>query len=67
MATNNNDKTLNVPHLRFPEFTGEWEKKSLGLIAEITKGNGISKEQLSAQGTPCILYGELYTEIILST
>ena len=50
--------------MRFPEFTGEWEKKSLGLIAEITKGNGISKEQLSAQGTPCILYGELYTEII---
>ena len=62
MATNKNDKTLNVPHLRFPEFTGEWEKKSLGLIAEITKGNGISKEQLSAQGTPCILYGELYTK-----
>ena len=25
MATNNNDKTLNVPHLRFPEFSGEWE------------------------------------------
>ena len=24
MATNNNDKTLNVPHLRFPEFSGEW-------------------------------------------
>ena len=48
--------------MRFPEFSGEWEKKSLGLIAEITKGNGISKEQLSAQGTPCILYGELYTK-----
>lgn len=29
MATNNNDKTLNVPHLRFPEFTGEWEKYPL--------------------------------------
>jgi len=24
MATNNNDKTLNVPPLRFPEFSGEW-------------------------------------------
>ena len=24
MATNKNDKTLNVPHLRFPEFSGEW-------------------------------------------
>jgi type I restriction enzyme S subunit len=48
--------------LRFPGFTGEWKKKSLGQITEITKGNGISKEQLSDHGTPCILYGELYTK-----
>mgnify|MGYP000850036434 FL=1 len=26
------------------------------------KGNGISKEQLSDRGEPCILYGELYTK-----
>ena len=25
-----NNKTLNVPHLRFPEFSGEWEKTSIG-------------------------------------
>ena len=62
MATNNNNKALNVPHLRFPEFSGEWKKVLLGQIANITKGNGISKEQLSDQGTPCILYGELYTK-----
>ena len=24
-----NNKTLNVPHLRFPEFSGEWEKTSI--------------------------------------
>lgn len=24
MANNNNNKTLNVPNLRFPEFSGEW-------------------------------------------
>ena len=24
MATNNNNKVLNVPPLRFPEFSGEW-------------------------------------------
>ena len=48
--------------MRFPEFTNEWEKCPLGLNADITKGNGISKEQLSAQGIPCILYGELYTK-----
>ena len=51
----------NVPHLRFPEFQGEWEKCKLGDIATLTKGSGISKDQRSATGTPCILYGELYT------
>ena len=51
----------NVPPLRFPEFHGEWEKCELGDIATLTKGSGISKDQRSASGTPCILYGELYT------
>lgn len=37
MATNNNDKTLNVPHLRFPEFTGEWEKYMLSDFVERVK------------------------------
>ena len=32
MATENNNKTLNVPNLRFPEFNGEWERCSLGEI-----------------------------------
>ena len=32
MATENNNKTLNVPNLRFPEFSGEWERCSLGEI-----------------------------------
>ena len=31
-------------------------------IAELSKGIGISKGQLSENGTPCILYGELYTK-----
>ena len=51
----------NVPNLRFPGFDGEWDKCELGDIADITKGAGISKEQRSSEGTPCILYGELYT------
>lgn len=25
MTDNNENKVLNVPHLRFPEFSGEWE------------------------------------------
>ena len=48
--------------MRFPEFRGEWEETTLGKISEITKGCGISKDQLSEQGSPCILYGELYTK-----
>ena len=47
--------------MRFPEFQGEWEKCKLGDIATLTKGSGISKDQRSATGAPCILYGELYT------
>lgn len=62
MADNKDKKVLNVPHLRFPEFNGEWEETTLGKISEITKGSGISKDQLSEQGSPCILYGELYTK-----
>ena len=31
-------------------------------IADLYKGTGISKDQLSDEGEPCILYGELYTK-----
>ena len=31
---NQGRKVLNVPNLRFPEFQGEWEKKSLGEIGD---------------------------------
>lgn len=30
-------------------------------VCSFAKGYGIAKENLSAEGTPCILYGELYT------
>ena len=30
---------LNVPHLRFPEFSGEWEKKRFKDVCNITTGN----------------------------
>ena len=59
---NNKNKKLNVPNLRFPEFSGEWEEKRISEIADLFKGNGISKEQLTDTGEPCILYGELYTK-----
>lgn len=53
-----------VPELRFTEFRndGEWEIKKLRDIATFSKGKGISKTDVTANGTtPCIRYGELYT------
>lgn len=35
MANNSNKNKCNVPHLRFPEFSGEWEMVSLQDIATI--------------------------------
>ena len=56
------NKMTNVPNLRFPEFEGEWETRAFSDIGTFFKGIGISKEQLTEEGTPCILYGELYTK-----
>ena len=50
------------PSIRFPEFSGEWKEERLSEIADIYKGAGISNDQLSDNGEPCILYGELYTK-----
>ena len=33
----------------------------MGKVCTFRKGYGISKDNLSSDGTPCILYGELYT------
>ncbi|WP_249938218.1 restriction endonuclease subunit S [Bacteroides thetaiotaomicron] len=35
---NNENKVLNVPHLRFPEFSGEWETKSINDLADVIGG-----------------------------
>ena len=56
-----NETTPNVPTLRFPNYSGEWQVSSMGKVCTFRKGYGISKENLSSDGTPCILYGELYT------
>ena len=39
MADNKDKKLLNVPHLRFPEFSGEWEKCSIQDYGEVVTGN----------------------------
>ena len=57
----NKNKILNVPTLRFPNYSGEWQVSPMGKVCTFHKGYGISKDNLSNDGTPCILYGELYT------
>ena len=44
MAIDNKDKKiLNVPNLRFPEFSGEWEMSSIGEQFELYSGNTPSR------------------------
>ena len=38
MENNNDNKVLNVPHLRFPEFSGEWVTKSINDLAVVIGG-----------------------------
>ena len=38
MADNNENKVLNVPHLRFPEFSGEWNKCTINDLATVVGG-----------------------------
>ncbi|MCF8346509.1 MAG: restriction endonuclease subunit S, partial [Bacteroidales bacterium] len=53
---------LNTPEIRFPEFNGDWKSTRFGEIGKFSKGKGISKDDISADGvTECIRYGELYT------
>ncbi len=48
--------------MRFPEYSDKWLECKLQDIADLSKGAGISKDQLSETGESCILYGELYTK-----
>ena len=59
--SSSNGKKANVPKLRFPEFTEEWEASNIGEISTYIKGAPLSKADISETGTPFILYGELYT------
>jgi len=37
----------NIPKLRFPVFTGEWEEKKLGEVCEVKKGQQINNSELT--------------------
>ena len=47
MAIDNKDKKiLNVPHLRFPEFSWEWKKVNVSKLLDFYSTNSLSWEQL---------------------
>ena len=47
MKTENDNKNLNVPNLRFPEFDGEWEKVTLSkVVTRITRKNKNNESRL---------------------
>jgi type I restriction enzyme S subunit len=53
--------------LRFKDEQGnefpDWEEKRLGDVATFSKGKGISKDDISENGSlECIRYGQLYTD-----
>ena len=62
MATNNNNKALNVPPLRFPEFSGEWKKVRLGEICNMLCGYAFNGEDIVEQGSYLLMRGINITE-----
>ena len=62
MATNNNNKALNVPHLRFPEFSGEWKKVRLGEKCNMLCGYAFNGEDIVEQGSYLLMRGINITE-----
>ena len=59
------DKNKNVPKLRFPEFTGEWEEKKLGEII-ISLDSGVSVNSVNESIKLDTEYGILKTSCIAS-
>ena len=47
MATDKQNKVLNVPTLRFPGFTGEWRKDRIRNLFTINVGGDIDKKEVS--------------------
>jgi len=53
---------FNVPHLRFPEFSGEWKKVRLGEICNMLCGYAFNGEDIVEQGSYLLMRGINITE-----
>ena len=49
------------PKLRFKDFSEPWKTDTLGNLGTFIKGAPLSKADITDEGTPFVLYGELYT------
>ena len=60
MASNNNKDKCNVPHLRFPEFSGEWKKCKLGDLCNVLMCKRILVSQTNTEdGVPFYKIGTI--------
>ena len=60
MAQDKDQKTLNVPPLRFTGFTGDWKKTTLGEIGKTFNGLTGKNSNDFGQGSPYITYKSIF-------
>ena len=65
MADNNENKVLNVPHLRFPEFSGEWEEHTLSKYLEFKNGLNPDAKRIGS-GLPFISVMDILSEGVIN-
>ena len=66
-ATMNELLTKGIGHTEFKDselgrIPKDWEVAFLGNLGKFAKGKGISKDDISNTGIPCIRYAEIYTD-----
>ena len=65
MAENKDKKVLNVPHLRFPEFNGEWEEHTLSEYLEFKNGLNPDAKRIGS-GLPFISVMDILAEGVIT-
>ena len=65
MADNKDKKVLNVPHLRFPEFSGEWEEHTLSEYLEFKNGLNPDAKRIG-NGLPFISVMDILSEGVIN-
>ena len=64
-STDKGNVIRNVPHLRFPEFEGEWKKCKLGDKCDLLCGYAFDGKNIVEQGTYLLMRGINITEGII--